>query len=112
MSFITYTYGAWNPLLWLAVLLVLGALVLIFRSRAPKRFRRQKSRGDAFISGNATESAEKIHVPAHNIYWGFFEALKGFFTAVTRPHTGIINDYVLWLVGIAGLLLLLILLAG
>ncbi len=112
MPFITYAHGAWNPLLWLAVLAVLVVLVLILRSRGPKHFRRQKSRGDAFISGNATESAEQIHVPAHNIYWGFFEALKGFFTAVTRPHTGIVNDYVLWLVGIAGLVILLVLLAG
>lgn len=112
MSIITYGYGAWNPLLWLAALLVLGALTLFFRSRAPRRFRREKRRGDVFISGNATESAEQLHVPAHNIYWGFFEALKGFFSAITRPHTGIINDYILWLAGIAVLLLLLVLLAG
>ena len=112
MSFLTYTHGAWNPLIWLAALLVIVALVLIFRSRAPGKFKRQKSRGDVFISGNATASAEQIHVPAHNIYWGFFEALKKLFAAIIRPHTGIINDYMLWLVGVAGLAMMCILLAG
>lgn len=112
MSFITYGYGAWNPLIWLAALVVMGIPVLLLRSRGRKRFRKETARTDVFISGNATESAEQLHVPAHNIYWGFFEALKGFFNAITRPHTGIINDYILWLVGIAGLVVLLVLLVG
>ncbi len=112
MSFITYGHGDWNPLLWLGALIVLGALVLWLRSRGRKRFRQENRRTDVFISGNATRSAKDLHVPAHNIYWGFFEVLKGFFTAITRPHTGIINDYVLWLTGVASLVLIIVLLAG
>lgn len=112
MSFITYGHGAWNPLIWLGVLLVMGGLVILLRSRGRNPYKKETAQTDVFISGNPVNSAEQLQVKAHNIYWGFFEAFKGFFNVIIRPHTGIINDYILWLVGSAGLAILLVLLAG
>ena len=85
------------------VLVVLGVIVLYVRSRSQKRYKKGTAQTDVFISGIQVPPAEQRHVPAHNIYWGFFEALKGFYSAMKRPHTGIINDYILWLVAVMAL---------
>ena len=98
MSVLTYGYAVWSPIVWLVVLVVLGVIVLYVRSRGQKRYKKGTAQTDVFISGIQVPPAEQRHVPAHNIYWGFFEALKGFYNTMMRPHTGIINDYILWMV--------------
>jgi len=100
LSVLTYGYAVWSPIVWLVVLLVTGVIALYVRSRGQKRYKKGTAQTDVFISGIQVPSAEQRHVPAHNIYWGFFEALKGFYSAMMRPHTGIINDYILWLVAV------------
>jgi hypothetical protein len=85
------------------VLVVLGLIVLYVRSRGQKQYKEGTAQTDIFISGIQVPPAEQRHVPAHNIYWGFFEALKGFYNTMMRPHTGVINDYLLWLVAIMAL---------
>jgi uncharacterized membrane protein len=98
LSVLTYGYAVWSPIVWLVVLLVIGVIMLYVRSRGQKHYKKGTAQTDVFISGVQVPPAEQRHVPAHNIYWGFFEALKGFYSAMMRPHTGIINDYILWLV--------------
>ena len=103
MSVLTYGYAVWSPIVWLVVLVVLGLIALYVRSRGQKRYKKGTAQTDVFISGIKVPPAEQRHVPAHNIYWGFFEALKGFYSTMMRPHTGIINDYLLWLVVVMAL---------
>ena len=43
------------------------------------------------------------HVRAHNLYWGFFEAMKRYYDPVVRAHTGIVNDYLIWMFGLIAL---------
>ena len=53
-------------------------------------------------------SKEEVHVRAGNIYWGFIEALKGYYDTMKRMHTGIINDYIAWFVGISAIIFIAI----
>ena len=108
MSVLTYGYAVWSPIVWLVVLLVMAVIVLYVRSRGQKRYKKGTAQTDVFISGVPVPPAEQRHVPAHNIYWGFFEALKGFYSTMMGPHTGIINDYILWLVAITVLTVLVL----
>ena len=97
MSVLTYGYAVWSPIVWLVALLVLAVIVLYVRSRGQKKYKKGTAQTDVFLSGLQVPPAEERHVPAHNVYWGFFEALKGFYNVMMRPHTGVINDYILWL---------------
>ena len=49
---------------------------------------------------------------ADNIYWGFFESLKDLYGAMMKPHTGIVNDYLLWFVAVSAIAILIFLVAG
>jgi hypothetical protein len=111
LSIVDYGYAVWAPLVWIAALIIIGAIVLIWRSRGEKGYKKGTAQSDIFLSGIEVPSEEQRHVKADNIYWGFFEALKGFYSAMMKPHTGIVNDYMLWFVAVLGLTILVLVLA-
>ena len=111
MSVLTYGYAVWSPIVWLVALLVLAVIALYVRSKGQKRYKKGTAQTDVFISGIQVPPAEQRHIPAHNVYWGFFEALKGFYNVMMRPHTGIINDYILWMLAVMALAVLILVLA-
>jgi len=88
----------WNPLIWLLGFVVLAAVVYIFRSRGQKKYKKGTAQTEIFLSGEEPPDVEQRHIKAHNIYWGFFETLKGYYDRTIRTHTGIVNDYIMWLV--------------
>ena len=98
--------GSWNPLLWLMALAVAIGVAWYIRSRG-----RADSRGgparEPFISGNPEPENAGAHIPATNLYWGFTEALKGWYEKLIPLHTGIITDYVAWFLGIMALMLII-----
>ncbi len=98
--------GAWNPLLWLLALAVALALALAIRSRGRKDFREGNGR-KPFISGNEEPGNAGGHVPASNLYWGFLESLKGYYSRLVPLHTGVPTDYVAWLLGVMALMLVI-----
>ena len=108
MAVWSYIYAVWSPIVWIIALIVLAVIALYVRSRGQKNYKKGTRQTDIFISGIQVPPAEQRHVQAHNIYWGFFNALKGFYNAIMRPHTGIINDYILWLVVIMAIAVLVI----
>ncbi len=93
-----FGHAVWNPAVWLIALVLLTAGSVWLRSRGRKDYKKDTAQTDVFISGTEVAAPEQRHIAARNIYWGFFSALQGFFRFITRPHTGIINDYVLWFV--------------
>ena len=111
MSVLTYGYAVWSPIVWLVALLVLAVIALYVRSKGQKRYKKGTAQTDVFISGIQVPPAEQRHIPAHNVYWGFFEALKGFYNVMMRLHTGIINDYILWMLAVMALAVLILVLA-
>jgi hypothetical protein len=112
LSALDYGYAVWSPLVWVLSLVVIGVIVLILRNRGQKSYKKGTAQGDIFLSGIAVPAAEQRHVKAANVYWGFFEALKGFYNAMMRPHTGIVNDYILWFVAVVTVTVLILVLAS
>jgi hypothetical protein len=112
LSVLSYGYAVWAPIVWIIALVVIGIMVLIWRNRGQKGYKRGTAQEDIFLSGAKVPSEEERHVKAENIYWGFFESLKGLYRALMKPHTGIVNDYLLWLVGILAIIILILVLAG
>ena len=111
MPIVDYGYAVWAPLVWITVLVIVGAIVLVWRNRGRKSYKQGTAQSDIFLSGVAVPAQEQRHVKADNIYWGFFEALKGFYNVMMKPHTGIVNDYILWFVGVVAVTVVILLLA-
>jgi hypothetical protein len=111
LSVFAYGYAVWAPIVWLIALVVLGIIAFIWRSRGQKAYKKGTAQTDVFISGVKVPPEEQRHVPAENIYWGFFEALKRFYSAMMKPHTGIVNDYILWFVAVSLITVLILVLA-
>ena len=37
------------------------------------------------------------------MYWGFFEAMKRYYDTTLRAHSGIVNDYLIWLLALTAI---------
>ena len=112
MSILSYGYAVWAPIVWIIAMVVIGVMALIWRSRGQKSYKKGTAQTDVFLSGTKVPSEEQRHVKADNIYWGFFESLKGLYRAMMKPHTGIVNDYLLWFVAILAITILILVLAS
>jgi hypothetical protein len=88
----------WSPLILLISLLVIAIVSLVFRSKGEKGYKKNSGQTKVFLSGEEEPEAEQRHIKAHNMYWGFFQALKHYYDPTLKAHTGIINDYILWFV--------------
>ena len=102
--------GAWNPLLWLVAFAVACGAAWLIRSFGRKDFR-EGVQAEPFISGNKEPEDGGGHIPASNLYWGFLESLKGYYGRIVPLHTGILTDYVAWLLGVMALMLVIALIA-
>lgn len=98
MSILESGLNFWNPIIWIIAFIIVMALAYLFRSRGQKKYKKGTAQTQIFLSGEEPPEAEQRHIKAHNIYWGFFETLRGYYDKTIRAHTGIINDYILWFV--------------
>ena len=103
--------GFWNPIVWLALLIVFAVIGYIIYSRGNRSYKPNTDQVKPYLSGNEVEDVEEIRVRAGDIYWGFIEALKGYYNVLMRMHTGDIRDYILWYLGL-GAIILFILVGG
>lgn len=108
MSALSY----WNPLILLLTFLILLIMAHIFRDRGQKSYKKGTAQTKIFLAGEEEPDAEKSHIKAHNMYWGFFQALKRYYDPTIRAHTGIINDYLLWFVSLIALTALIVFISG
>ncbi|MDD5502232.1 MAG: hydrogenase [Candidatus Thermoplasmatota archaeon] len=97
--------GFWTPVLLLLGLVVCIVLVLIIRAFGEKSYKRGTEQTKPFLSGNAEGNKDAMHVRAGNIYWGFLEALKGYYTPTVGAHTGDVTDYLIWYIGVMAVVL-------
>jgi Na+/H+ antiporter NhaC len=113
MTFILESgYAFWNPLIWIIVFMVVMVIVYFFRRRGQKQYKKDTDQAQIFLCGEEVPEAEQRHIRVGNIYWGFFETLKEYYNQILRPHTGIINDYVLWFVAVTAISVIILLIAG
>lgn len=98
--------GYWSALIWVAA--ALGVLVLAgaLWSRGHREYKRGTEQELPFLSG---ERAENPQVGALHLYWGLTEALRPLLERLRNWHSGVVSDYVGWLVVILGVALLLLL---
>lgn len=99
--------GYWSPVVWIIAFIVAALVAYILWGTGNKQ-RKGGEQGTPFLSGKPAPSKEEAHVRAGNVYWGFTEALRGYYKWMKSIHTGIVNDYVLWFVGMAALFFVLI----
>lgn len=103
MTASTSILSFWAPLICIVALLIVLAIAFIYRSRGNDAFEEGTEQGSIFLSGEDVPSEEQRHIRSHNMYWGFFEALKRYYEPTVRVHTGIVNDYLIWLLAVAAL---------
>ncbi|KQC03263.1 MAG: hydrogenase [Methanoculleus sp. SDB] len=100
--------GFWNPVIWIiafVIAFILAYLIWMLGEKDPKKT------GDLirpYLSGNPEPAKEAVHVPGGNLYWGFTEALQGYYSRVVPLHTGILTDYLLWFLGVMAFVLVLV----
>jgi hypothetical protein len=102
-------FGAWNPVVWLVVMVVASALALLIRSPGSKRYKKRTAQTRPFISGNPESPDTSSHIPASNLYWGYIEALRGYYLKLVPLHTGDGSEYVLWFLGVLSAVMLMVL---
>ena len=88
--------GAWQPISWL-ILFVVALAALFLCSLMGRSNRAAGQEGDSkhavFFGG---EQAEYSHISGGDLFWGFKHNLRHYLGFVSRVHTGVTNDYVLW----------------
>lgn len=100
--------GFWNPLLWILGAAVAGVIALILYSLGEKGYRKGTAQEDPFISGNPEPEKGLVHVRSGNLYWGFLDAMNGYYRRLVPLHTGDLHDYVLWYMGMTALFLVVV----
>jgi Na+/H+ antiporter NhaC len=105
-------YAFWNPIILIIVFIVVMIVVYVFRRRGQKGYKKDTDQTRIFLCGEEVPEAGERHIRVGNIYWGFFETLKEYYDQILRPHTGIINDYILWFVAITAISVIVLLVAG
>jgi len=101
-------FGAWNPIVWLIALAVALLFAWFIQRLGEPDIPGEGESGKSYISGNDEPSPEDGHIGGSNLYWGFTEAMKGYYARVVPLHTGCLTDYVLWFLGTFALLFILI----
>jgi hypothetical protein len=102
-------FGAWDPVAWLVVIAVASVIALIIRSPGSKRYKKRTAQTRPFISGNPESPDTSSHIQASNLYWGYIEALRGYYVKLVPLHTGDGSEYVLWMLGVLASVLLIVL---
>jgi multicomponent Na+:H+ antiporter subunit D len=101
---ITYTQaGYWNPIAWLILFVIVFTAFMIAAfstANAKGKLRASKAESvdpkyDTFFSGEANAYSQ---VGGSDLFWGMKHNLRHYFSFMHNAHSGIVNDYALWVV--------------
>ncbi len=84
-------------------------IVYIIRSKGSNKHKNSGEQAMSFFSGNRHPDEG---IESENLYWGFFKSLEGYYEFMKKMHSGIVNDYVFWLVLLAVVMLAAMALGG
>lgn len=101
--------GSWNAVVFLAAFTI-SAVIAIVLYKLGQRGTVPKGEGKKpYLWGNPTEvNGKPLHIPGSNVYWGFIEALKPYYKPMEKIHSGLINEYVFWMVATLGIVIAVI----
>jgi multicomponent Na+:H+ antiporter subunit D len=103
--------GYWRPEAWLIlfVILVVGFLIVVsYRFFYAGRkvigiIDEMDTKYDNFTGG---EKEEHSAIGAQDLFWGFRHQLRGYFNTIQKAHSGVVNDYVLWIIATLAVVIL------
>ncbi|AEC50941.1 hypothetical protein PNA2_0023 [Pyrococcus sp. NA2] len=114
-------FGYWDALYFVLVFIIGLILAYLLNEWAKKSGTGTREVGDGtkiFISG---EDPEKVipgfehlvgYYTGRNVMWGLIHGVKRFFSALKSDHTGLLTDYVSYLLMTTAFILILILIRG
>ena len=94
----------WNPVLWLILfVIVLAAAGIVIITGKPSRGRVLETTSQEAVDGKyATffggEKSTFSQVGGSDLFWGFRKDWKGYFKVIEGLHSGVVNDYAMWVV--------------
>lgn len=91
--------GLWAPLAWTAAFLTAMVIGWLIRSLGESGCQKDSEQTKVFISAEDENlfAEQDVHIVGGNLYWGYFEVLKKFYDKLTAQHTGVVTDYMLWM---------------
>ena len=94
----------WNPVLWLILfVIVLAAAGIVIVTGKSSRGRVLETTSQEVVDGKyATffggEKSTFSQVGGSDLFWGFRKDWKGYFKVIEGLHSGVVNDYAIWVV--------------
>ena len=89
----------WHPLVLILLGLIVGFVVYLIYKTGNPSFKKTKYKREPFLSGNTSpEESQAVHIGGSNLYWGFTQALNRYFKPLVGAHTGLVNDYLYWMI--------------
>ena len=101
-------YGIWAPVAWLVAFVAAVVIVYLLWKTGESSYKKGTELERPYLSGNAEPEKGAVHIRASNLYWGFLQALKGYYDAIVPIHTGVLTDYMIWFVAVTALLLVIV----
>ncbi len=107
MTTLTTGFGLWNPLVWIIAGMIVYIAMKFLQDHGQPDTGKDGDMILPFTSGNYL-SEEDARIRASNVYWGFIEAMKGYYNTLSKMHTGIMSDYVYWYIGVLAIIIIVI----
>ncbi len=101
-------YGIWVPVAWLAASVVAGIVIYLLWKTGESSYKKGTELERPYLSGNMEPEKGAVHVRASNLYWGFLQALKGYYDVLVPVHTGVLTDYMIWFVAVTAAILVFV----
>ncbi|KYH35641.1 hydrogenase-4 component B [Clostridium tepidiprofundi DSM 19306] len=96
--------GYWSPINWLLLFVVLIVGFIVIASLLAKGNKNEPiidlsdTKYDTFTGG---EKEDFSHMAGNDLFWGLKHQFRGYFEILKNAHSGIVNDYVLWVAACA-----------
>ena len=98
-------HGGWSARPCVLVFVAAVGVALWIRSVGRGDTRTGGDSQKPFISGNDLANPEDARVAASHMYWGFLEALRGYYSRLMEFHSGVLTDYVMWFLVVLAVLM-------
>ena len=89
--------GFYKPEMFLLVfvLLLIAVFCIVIFNPKNKQVINGVGKYESFSCG---EKDDKAKVGPHDMFWGFKESFRDYFSVLVKSHSGIVNDYVFWII--------------
>lgn len=106
MSTLETYFGFWTPTIFILFFCLAMLLCYLLSLFAKKGFAYSKNKAQPFVSGNAYSELNLIR--ASDYFWGFFKATENYYDFIKSIHTGLVNDYISWFIGVISVMLIVV----